>query len=185
MALDVTKLLEVTLAQAKQERAAWRYSEDEKMGNTCIAIGPEGQASAVPLRWRNNDEKHFKMKALAKAARACRTQAIVLVSDTRWLKADIFALHFGLPQPAECGLENFQQRYLAIMATMFDGQIKNLPHELWNEAVIAAIKGPAIKPQVRMASYCQGPNDEVVYTTGMDDKGDEAFLNIIPDWWIQ
>lgn len=184
MAIDVSATLDALLIQAKKTRARFRYSEDEKMCNTVIVIGPQDESAAFPVIWNSDREKEIKMQSFAAAARHTQAQAIALISDTRWLMSDLFTLHFGLPDVAKVGVEEFQKRYLTIMETMFDGQIKNLPRELWNEAVLVAIKGPKIEPQTRMESYNCGPNDSVVFTgdSPQSEMGTMQ-INIIPDWW--
>jgi hypothetical protein len=184
MGIDVKKTLDGLLIEAKAERARYHYSEDECMGNTVVVIGPEGERGVLPLNWRDADEKRHKMYAVAKAAKETDAQAIILITDTRWVKGDIIGLHFGLPSIEEVGVHEFQKRYWAILSSKYDGQIKNLPRELWNEAVLVAIKGPQIEPEMRMACYIQGPDDEVMYVNG-DSPPDAgvAQLYIIPDWW--
>ena len=186
MAINVHETLDALLKAAKTERASYRYSEDERMGNTAIIIGPDDQRAIVPLNWKDAREKQGKMHVLSCAAAELHAQAIILITDTRWTKSDIFALHFGMKDVLEQGVEEFQKQYWAILSSMFDGQIKNLPRELWNEAVLVAIKGPAIEPQTRMASYLQGPNDDVVFTGDSPQSDQEMWkteLYVIPDWW--
>jgi predicted SpoU family rRNA methylase len=184
MGLDVSATLDALLIQAKKTRASYRYSEDEKMMNTLIVIGPDDERAVFPVGWRDEREKRIKMDSFAHAARQLQAQAIVLISDTRWTMSDIFALHFGLTSIEESNVEEFRKRYSTILNTMFDGQIKNLPREMWNEAVMVAIKGPGIEPQTRMASYNKGPNDDVVFTgDNPHSEMGRMQINIIPDWW--
>ena len=184
MGIDVTKTLDTLLIEAKKERARYKYSDDEQMGNTVVVFGPEGEKAVLPLNWRDANEKWKKMNAVAKAAKDTEAQAIVLITDSRWVKGDIIGLHLGIAPIEEIGVAEFQKRYWSILSGKFGGQIKNLPRELWNEGVLVAIKGPQIEPQMRMACYNQGPHDDVVYVAG-DSPQDNGVtqLNVIPDWW--
>lgn len=173
------------LWQAKKNRAKYKYSEDS-MARCAGIVGQEGQPSTmIPLMWENNEEKQRMFYALSMTAKGADARAVFLIMDSRWVESTSFTEHFKIPSVAELGVEQFQARYMEVMKD-YDNSIQNLPRHLWMDAVAVVLKGPGIKPVVKLASYIQGPNDTVEYTGRQFFDGDEwrAIVNFLPDWWM-
>jgi hypothetical protein len=168
---------------AKDDRARHKYSAEEAFIPKVMLIGPEDEVFAIPAGWRDEQEKYAMMRAAAEAARKLFAQAIMLASDTRWVLSDVFCEHFKIEPPngTEAGFKAYQQRYLAILRE-YDGQMKNLPRQLWQEAVMVAIKGPRCGTHTRMAPYDQGPGDTVHYLP-LEKHDSRSQMNLIPEWW--
>lgn len=184
-------LLNQLLLIAREDRARKPYSADESFVPKIMFVGPNDECVLGAMTWRDEREKYAKMAAAAEAAKGMFAQAIAFVSDTRWLQSDKFNEHFKIDGPAkpfnDKNMREYQTRYYAILRE-HGGQIKNLPRHLWNEAVVAAIKGPRCGTHTRLAPYIQGPGDKVQYippTGAMGAKDDnwEERMNLIPAWW--
>jgi hypothetical protein len=187
-------LLNKLLMIAKEDRASKPYSKDESFIPKIIFIGPNDETVIGPMTWRNEAEKYEKMALASDAAKAMCAQAIAFVSDTRWLQSDKFNEHFKIEGPAtpltDKTVKEYQTRYYAILSN-YGGLIKNLPRHLWNEAVMAAIKGPRCGTHSILAPYTQGPGDRVQYLTRDQSKfaGErnpeewKEHMNLIPEWW--
>jgi hypothetical protein len=190
--LDVNNLLNKLILVARDDRASKPYSSDESFVPKVLLIGPYDETTVIPIGWRNEADKYAKLEIVADAARRTLSQAIVLISDTRWLQSNAFCEHFKIDPPRStepADVEEFQKRYLAILS-QHDGQIKNLPRHLWSEAVMVAIKGPMCGTHSLLAPYTQGPGDKVRYLPREDQpfrKDSQTWkekMNIIPDWWV-
>jgi len=186
-------LLNQFLMVAREDRASKPYSQDEAFVPKIAFIGPDDEAIVAAITWRDEAEKYEKMRYAAEAAKITFSQAIMLVSDTRWLRSDDFNEHFKIEGPTkplnEKHMMEYQDRYYAVLR-QHGGQIKNLPRHLWSEAVIVAIKGPRCGTHTVMAPYTQGPGDKVQYLppdksplAKKDTDTWEEQLNLIPAWW--
>jgi hypothetical protein len=145
-------------------------------------IGPNDENFVTPAQWRDEREKYAVMSAAAEVARKTFAQAILLASDVRWLKSETFCEHFKINAPRiPEEVAAYQQQYLAILRE-YDGQMKNLPRQLWQEAVIVAIKGPRCGTHTILAPYDRGPNDTVHYLPPENDFA-RTEMNLIPEWW--
>lgn len=189
--VDADQMLNKLLLIAKDDRAGIPYSKDEGFMPKLMFIGPNDEVAISPAVWKDEADKYAMMARAAEAARLTFTQAIVLVSDTRWLQSDVFCEHFKITPPmssSDDDVKVFQKRYYAILRE-HGGQIKNLPRQLWNEAVMVAIKGPRCGTHSVMAPYIQGPGDKVQYLPcdkkPLNQDGDtfKAQMNLIPEWW--
>jgi hypothetical protein len=155
-------------------------------------IGPNDETTAMAVGWKNEEEKYRMMATAAEYARRSFCQAIVLISDTRWVTSDAFCKHFNIEPPASgqaFDVDAFQKRYLDILR-QHDGQMKNLPRHVWHEAVMVAIKGPRCGTHTRMAPYDRGPGDTVHYLPTDEPpfghrEGTEyrQHMRLIPEWW--
>jgi hypothetical protein len=179
--VDVKELLNTWLLIAKDDRARHKYSEDESFVPKVAIIGPNDEIFVAGAAWRNEQQKYAMMEAIADTARKLVAQAVVFVSDARWLLSAQFCDHFKIEQPGN--VEAYKQQYLAILRE-HGGQMKNLPRHLWREAVTVGIKGPRCGSHVLMAPYDQGPNDTVHYLPAEMPKGEPRYeMNLIPEWW--
>lgn len=183
---DMGDALDVWMKVAKKQRSAIPYSHDEQFPNTVIVIGPNLQVVAQPVTWSDNREKYLKMKAWAEAAKMSDARALALVSDTRWTESDVFADYFKIPNVKDLGVEEYSKIYNQILhKPPYNGEVKNLPRQLWNEAIVIAMKGPRMKMQTRFARYVEGPRDTIQWllpVPGMEYK--ETQFNLVPDWWV-
>lgn len=182
--LKVEQILDELLEAAKWRRASIPYSENEGMEQMVVFVGPEGEIASQSLTWNDEREKYAKMRAVSEIAKKTLTVAIVMISDTRFTKSDKFGEYFHLPPISEIGFEQWQKEYKTILNGIYGGLIKNLPRELWTEAVLTVIKGPQIPCQSRMAAYTEGPNDSIQFIETADMKSDGTKFNLLPDWWV-
>jgi hypothetical protein len=183
--VDVKELLNIWLLVAKEDRARYSYSAEEAFVPKIAIIGPNDESFVAAATWRNEQQKYAVMDVAAETARKLFAQAIVLASDTRWVLSDAFCDHFKIQPPSaeNGGIAGYKQRYLAIL-NEHGGQMKNLPRQLWKEAVTVGIKGPRCGSHCRMAPYDRGPNDQVHYLpVDMSQENHRYEMNLIPEWW--
>jgi hypothetical protein len=183
--VDVKQLLNGWLLVAKEDRARYSYSAEEAFIPKVAIIGPNDESFVTPAHWRDEAQKYAMMRAVAETARKLFAQAIVVASDTRWVESDTFCEHFKIEpmrSAARADVEEFQQRYYAILRE-HDGQIKNLPRQLWKEAVMVSIKGPRCGTHAMMAPYDRGPNDKVHFLPREEGLEHRYQMNLIPEWW--
>jgi hypothetical protein len=184
------EMLKTLLEAAKHMRAALKYSDDEKMVPMAIIISPHKDIQTIPMEFRDEASKRRITREVAQIACDSRAQAVVVICDSRWANSDKLAAHFNMKTIKETGLEAFQEEYHRIIE-QYGGEIKNLPREVWSEAVCVAIKGPSIETRALMAAYIEGPGDTVEYDYVSDEspqQGDgpqTAMMGLIPDWWIR
>lgn len=177
----ITGMLEV----AKNIRAEYKYSEDEKMTPTVIILAKEEHV-IIPLHYRNETEKRSMMRVVGVRAKAADAEAVAVASDVRFANSDDLAKYFKMADPREVGTEKFIEEYHRILSR-YGGEIKNLPREVWNEAVCCFIKGPTIGIHCKMTYYVEGPDDTVQYTkesSSGDTEDNKAKCGMIPDWWL-
>jgi hypothetical protein len=182
--LKVEQVLDELLEAAKWRRASIPYSDNEGMEQMLVFVGPQGEIASQTMTWNSEREKYAKMRAVSEVAQKTFTVAIVMISDTRFVRSEKFEKYFHLPPISEVGLEKFQQEYKTILNGIYGGLIRNLPRELWTEAVMTVIKGPLIPCQSRLAAYIEGPNDSIQFIETEDTKGEGTKFNLLPDWWV-
>lgn len=182
--INAEQILDELLEVAKMRRASIPYSQNEGMEQLLVFVGPHGELETQNMTWSDEREKYAKMRAVSQLAKELLCAAIVMISDTRWTKSDKFGAYFHLPPISEIGFEGWQKEYKTILNGIYGGLIKNLPRELWSEAILIVIKGPRIPCQSRMAAYIEGPNDSIQFieTEGLDY--DKVKFNLLPDWWV-
>jgi hypothetical protein len=183
--VEVKAMLNKLMLVAREDRASIPYSKDEGFVPKLMLIGPNDETYVTAVGWKNEADKYAMMRAAADVARETFAQAIVLVSDTRWVMSDVFCAHFKIegPDGSREGFKAYQKRYLDILRE-HGGQMKNLPRQLWNEAVMVAIKGPRCGTDTLMAPYTQGPGDKVLYLPPKERGEDyRHHLKLIPEWW--
>jgi hypothetical protein len=182
--IQVEKVLDELLEAGKWRRASIPYSQNEGMEQMLVFVGPHGEIESKVMTWNDEREKYAKMKVISKIAQETFCTAVVMISDTRWTKSDKFGEYFHLPPISEIGLKKFQQEYHTILKGIYGGSIKNLPRELWTEAILTVIKGPRIPCQSRMAAYMEGPNDSIQFIETEQMQHDKTMFNLLPDWWV-
>jgi hypothetical protein len=170
---------------AKEKRAEDGYKKgDERFVPVALLFVPDLDPAVIPLTWDTNDQKRNLMRALSLTARQVGAEAIALITDTRWTNSERISEYYNLPTVAQVGIEEFGRLYNKLRNERYDGEIKNMPREVWEEAVTVMMKGPGLTPQVRMAHYKEAANDGIEWleekTTNADNR---AEFMLLPDWW--
>jgi hypothetical protein len=181
--INVEQILDELLEAAKQRRASIPHSESEGMEQMIVFIGPNGEIGTQAMKWNDEREKYATMRAVSKVAKEMFCTAIVMISDTRFVDSDKFGSYFHMPPIIDIGVSAWQKEYKTILNGIYGGLIKNLPRELWTEAVLTVIKGPRIPCQSRLAPYVEGPNDSIKFIDSEDLPKDSTRFDLLPDWW--
>lgn len=184
LTIHAEQILDELLEVAKMRRASIPYSQNEGMENKIVFVGPHGEVESASIVWNDDREKHIKMRAVSKVAQEMLCSAVVMISDTRWTDSTKFGEYFHLPPIKEIGPEKWQKEYLTILGGVYGGSIKNLPREVWMEAILVVIKGPRLPIQSRMAPYIEGPNDSIQFVERAELNHDLTHWNLLPDWWM-
>jgi len=101
----------------------------------------------------------------------------------RWLKGEVFCEYYKLDPPTRENYDAYRRDYHRIRAA-HGGEIKNLPREVWEEAVVVYTNGPGIPIQIQMAPYKEGPNDTIEWLPLEDrHKPDGGKSDMLTDWW--
>lgn len=187
MELDAIKAHMIAgLEAAKQVRSSRPYSNDNSVPIITI-FPPEGQVKIIGLVYNSNTERAAMRKLVQEEARSRNAEAIMLASDSRWTNTNLIRKAFPhMPDIKECGLEAWKAAYYKLLA-VFDGQLRNMPRDAWEEAVTVAMKGPNIAPIILMAKYVEGPSDTIEYLPSEARDGDSEHtggeFEMIPNWW--
>lgn len=179
------EMMVALLKIAKEIRAQDGYKGgDEKFPTTALMFVPDLDPSTIPLAWDTNEQKRRIMKALAATARIAGAEAVAIISDTRWTESNRVSEYFNLPTVKQVGFDEFARLYNKLRIERYNGEIKNMPREVWNEALSVIMKGPHLEPQVRTAHYREAPNDGIEWTEEETMKADNrAQFMMLPDWW--
>jgi hypothetical protein len=175
---DVQGLMETLLERAKELRESFGYSGDEKMLPMAFIYGDE--ITIMALSWKDKDEKYLMAKLANCEARKRNAKSLSFVTDSRWVKGKDFADYYGLDMG---DLDQFQRDYHRILDA-HEGQVKNLPRQLWNEAVVVFTNGPGIPLSIQMAPYIEGENDTIQWLPRKPD-GENSIgkSDLLTDWW--
>jgi hypothetical protein len=179
---DVKAMMTMLLNQAKKIRESHKYSGDEEMVPCAFIFGDE--VSIMMLPWKDDKEK-YQMAAAANAmARKTKAKSLSFVTDTRWVDGAKFSAYYHFDQITEKNAEQFQRDYHRILKA-HGGQVKNLPRELWQEAVVVFTNGPGIPLTIQMAPYEEGENDTIRWLPRAFDDGDSSGgkSDMLTDWW--
>jgi hypothetical protein len=125
------------------------------------------------------------MAALANLeARRRNAISLSFINDSRWVNGEVLAKHYGLELNAKDpkNFEKFHREYHRILAE-HGGEVKNLPRQLWNEAIVVFTNGPDFPLTVKMAPYIEGENDTVQWTDDKVHRGDQFKSDLLTDWW--
>jgi hypothetical protein len=153
---DVKGMMQVLLDRAKKTRESYGYSGDEKMLPMAFIFGNE--ITVIMLDWKDNDEKYAMAKMVNREARNRGAKSLSFITDARWVDGEKFAEFFKLEAVDE---EKFRRDYERILRAV--GGVKNLPRQLWDEAVVVFTNGPGIPATVQMAPYVAGENDTILW----------------------
>jgi hypothetical protein len=179
---EQNEIIRILLKGARQARESYKYSEDEKMMPMACIYKPLG-LTMMALCWKDHKEK-YQMAAAANAL-ARREKAICLgfATDSRWVNGAKFAEYYRFDPISKMGADKFQREYHRILAA-HGGEVKNLPRELWQEAVAVFANGPDFPLTVVMAHYIEGPNDTVQWIEMPDEMPHDGYKSdLLTDWW--
>jgi hypothetical protein len=178
---DVQHMMTLLLETAKKTREEYKYSGDEKMMPTAFIYG-DG-ITVMMLAWKDEKEK-YQMAAAANAmARARKAKSLSFVTDARWVDGKKFSEYYKLPPPAPNTIDTFQSTYHRILRE-HGGQVKNLPRQLWQEAVIVFTNGPGIPITIQMAPYEEGDYDTIRWLPlEPEHKPTGSKSDMLTDWW--
>lgn len=177
-------ILDTLMLVAKQKRAEIPYSNVDGFAQAIVFLGPNFEIDSHPITWRTEPEKYAKMRAVSKVAQEMFCQAVILVSDVRWVDSDKAAKFLGIPTHQEVGLEKWQDLYKREITKRYKGYLGNAPAELYSEAIMVIMKGPRLKGvPTRTAQYEKGPNDSIRWLPKADVVGETMRFNLLPDWW--
>lgn len=178
---ETKSIMEMLLKRAKDTRAKFKYSEDEKMMPMAIINGDE--VTIMGLAWKDEDEKYAMAAAANARARATHATSLSFVTDARWVKAATFCEYFRLDPPDKTNVDMFSRHYHRILAA-HGGQVKNLPRQVWEEAVVVFTNGPGIPLTIQMAPYREGPNDTIEWLPSDEPRhGETGRSDMLTDWW--
>jgi hypothetical protein len=88
--------------------------------------------------------------------------------------------------PPDLSAEAYQAEYSRIITSRYDGQMGNLPRELWYDIIFTAVKGPRVLPFMVSTKYrraLDADRVEVIETTETGGGYSGAEIYILPDWW--
>jgi hypothetical protein len=178
---EVHDMMMMLLESAKKIREGYKYSGDEQMLPTAFIFGNE--ITIMPLSWKDDKEK-YQMAAAANAmARQMKAKSLSFATDSRWVNSDVFAEYYKLPKPTRDTLETFQREYSRILHE-HGGQVKNLPRQLWQEAVVVFTNGPGIPITIQMAPYEEGDYDTIRWLPRDEEYRDASGKSdMLTDWW--
>jgi hypothetical protein len=177
---ETKALMEMLLETARKIREGYKYSEDEKMTPTAIIMGEETVLMA--LMWKDNKEKYMMAAAANAQARVMKARSLSFATDARWVKSDVFSEYYRLDKPTAKNIGEFRKHYHRILAA-HGGEIKNLPREVWQEAVVVFTNGPGIPISIMMAPYEEGPDDTIRWLPVPDKQYDRCEYDMLTDWW--
>ena len=180
----IDELMDDMLKIAKTIRATIPYSRTDAFPQTVIMLGPELQPATVPITWKSEPEKYMKMRAVSETAMEMFCQAVILISDVRWVETEKAEKLLGLPPLAEVGLEKWGEMYKREITTRYKGYLGNAPAELYTEAIIAVMKGPRLNQiPMRAAPYQKGDRDSIHWLPSKNTTYGPLHFNLLPDWW--
>lgn len=179
----INELLDGLMMAAKYQREKIPYSKTDAFPQVLVFLGPELEPCVQPANWRNEQEKYAMMAAVSKVAEMMLCQAVVLITDVRWVEHTKAEKMLGLPSLEEIGVDKWGELYKREVTKRYKGYLGNAPPELYSEAIIAVMKGPGLNQiPIRAASYEKGPNDSIHWLP-KTDVGKVAHFNLLPDWW--
>lgn len=180
----IDEILDAMMLIAKQRRAEIPYSKTDSFPQQLLFLGPNLEVGTVPITWCDESEKYTKMRAVSQVAQEMFCQAVILITDVRWVESVKASKLLGLPQLEEVGLEKWQKLYRREITKRYEGYLGNAPAELYSEAVMAVMKGPKLKGiPTRFAVYEKGENDSIRWLPKKKVSESTMSFNLLPDWW--
>jgi hypothetical protein len=181
----IDEILDGMMLVAKQQRTQIPYSKVDAFAQVLMFLGPNLEVATYPAIWRNEKEKYALMRAVSEAAKKTLAQAVILISDVRWVENSRAEKILGLPPLAEVGVEEWQTLYKREITKRYGGYLGKAPPELYSEAIMAIMKGPRLNGvPTRMAVYEKGENDSIRWLPKHpESEGITHKFNLLPDWW--
>lgn len=181
----INELLDGLMMTARRQREDIPYSKTDAFPQTIVLLGPNFEVATVPVQWSREPEKYAKMRAVSKVAQTMMCQAVVLITDVRWVAHTKAEKMLGLPSLEEIGLEKWGELYKREVMKRYDGYLGNAPPELYEEAIIVVMKGPRLNQiPMRTAQYEKGPNDSIHWVPRKKSETQGAsHFDLLPDWW--
>jgi hypothetical protein len=183
---DIPKLLKAEIEVAKELLAKAEPGCDAGFDTYFLLYNPiiAERPTKITVRLRNDEEKQRKFYAMSMTARMAQVTAIMLVSDARETKRNKVDEFLKLkPCQGVQDLNRYSRDYAQAMRK-YDGYLGNLPHDCYEDSIVAAIKGPKVKPQVMIVTYKKIEGrlvfDEPV---GPTHDGGHCEMRSLPDWW--
>jgi len=173
-------MMSMLLEHAQKIREGYKYSADEKMIPTAFILS-DPTIEVIAMQWKDNKEKYRMAAMVNHEARRRKAKSLSFVTDTRWVEGATFAEYFKLDDPQKMGMDEFQRTYHRILAA-HGGEVKNLPRQLWKEAITVFTNGPDFPLTVQMASYEEGPNDSIIWLPPQLNH-DGYKSDLLTDWW--
>jgi len=171
-----TDWMEVLMDRAKDIRAEYKFSEDEKM--MPMALINADEMTIVAMQWKDNAEKYKMARAIGNMAKMQNAKSLSFVTDGRAAKRKPFAEYFKIPD--DISFESYHALYNQILRD-HGGELKCLPRDLWTDILIVMTNGPTVPLIVQTQAYVEGENDTVKFTemtTARHMKSD-----LLTDWW--
>ena len=178
---DVESLMAMLLDRAKEIREGYGYSGDEEMTPTAFIVSEEG-IGIYALTWKNNKEKYRMAQIVNAMARELKARSLSFASDARWVKLEVFCDYYRLDKPNGQNVERLTSDYYRILAA-HGGELKKLPREVWEEAVVVFTNGPGIPTTLKMAPYREGPNDTIEWLPRETHPDERGKSDMLTDWW--
>lgn len=163
------------VAKVNRERAGFKG----QFSPVAIVVGPHGERAVQPMLYRSYDEKKILMTALSMAARTANALAILLVNDTYHARTEEFSKYFGIPEGLSW--KQWEDAYRDILDTQLGGSLANAPKNLITDALVLAMKGPMLKPQVFVLPYHEGVGDSIRWDAELPEH--DAEILMLDDWW--
>lgn len=180
----IDELMDEMMRIAKTIRAGIPYSRTDGFPQAVVFLGPNLEPASTPITWRTEPEKYAKMRAVSKTAMDMFCQAVILITDVRWVENAKAEKMLGLPPLAEVGLEKWGEMYKREVTTRYGGYLGNAPAELYTEAIIAIMKGPKLNQiPMRTAPYQKGDRDSIHWLPSKNTSYGTLHFNLLPDWW--
>jgi hypothetical protein len=182
--MEVTKerldnLLEGMKQVAKDNRERAGFSGH--FTPVAIVVGPNGEHVVQPMLYATYDEKQLLMKALSMTARTTHVVAILLVNDTFHARTEAFSKHYGIPEGLSWN--EWEDAYRDILDTQLGGSLANAPKNLITDALVLAMKGPILSPQVFVLPYHEGVGDSIRWDVELPEH--DAEILMLDDWWTE
>jgi len=178
---DVQSMMKMLLNSAKEIRESFGYSGDEKMVPTAFIVSDEGVV-ILALTWKDNKEKYQMAAAVNAQARRLKATSLSFATDARWVKLEVFCRYYKLDKPTGQNIERLKKDYHRIL-NAHEGEVKNLPREVWEEAIVVFTNGPGIPTTLQMAPYKEGPNDTIEWIPREEHPGERGESDMLTDWW--
>lgn len=178
-------LMHTEVARALQfiDAAGFNADADAQIAPCAIFAYNDGRpARRMEVTWRDYTEKKAKMHMVGIIAAAIQCDAIIFLSDVRFLDTKVFCERFSIPEPkGPEDLDSFETARQRVMEG-FGGYMGNLPRDCYKEAITAAAIGKSVSSmsaieykwegRKMVKSEMAGPETAAMYTN-----------YLVPEFW--